>query len=84
MSKVQLKEISKDKRRKEWILFKRERKLYLGKTVKKTKKSIIAIHWKENKHIIEDHFFTKYKRCNIGSFNNNNCLISINYKNSTK
>ena len=80
MSKVQPKEVSEDKRRKEQILFKKEEKLHIGKTVKKTKKSIIVIHWKENKHIIEDQSFTKCERCNIGSFNNNDCLISINYR----
>src|SRR5207237_2572031 len=31
-------------------------------------------------HAIEGQFFLKCKRYNIGSFNNNDCLISINYK----
>src|SRR5205085_11555074 len=31
-------------------------------------------------HAIESQSFLKCERCNIGSFNNNNYLISINYK----
>ena len=40
----------------------------------------MAKHWKENEHAIEGQSFLKCERCNIGSFNNNDCLISINYK----
>ena len=79
-SKLRPKEISEDKRKKEWFLFKKDGKLHIGKTIRKTKKSVVATHWKENKHAIEGQSFLKCERCNIGSFNNNDCLISINYK----
>ena len=79
-SKIRPKEISEDKRKKEWFLFKKDGKLHIGKTIRKTKKSVVVTHWKENKHAIEGQSFLKCERCNIGSFNNNDCLISINYK----
>ena len=51
-SKIWPKEISEDKRKKEQFLFKKDGKLHIGKTIRKTKKSVVAIHWKENEHAI--------------------------------
>src|SRR5437868_13505896 len=63
-SKIRPKEISEDKRKKEWFLFKKNGKLYIGKTIRKTKKSIVATHWKEKEHAIEGQSFCKCERCN--------------------
>ena len=43
-SKIQPKEIFEDKRRKEQFLFKKEEKLHISKTIRKTKKSVVAIY----------------------------------------
>ncbi|CAG8665759.1 11585_t:CDS:2, partial [Cetraspora pellucida] len=48
-----------DKRKKEWILFKKEEKLHIGKTIRKTKKSVMIMHWNKNVSSTERQSFLK-------------------------
>ena len=78
--KIQSQDISKDRRKKEWVLFKRKESFHIGKIVRKTEKLIIAEHWSCTSHSAVYSVFTKCNRCKIGSSSNNECLVNIRCK----
>jgi len=78
--KIQSQDISKDRQKKEWVLFKRKESFQIEKIVRKTEKLIIAEHWSCTSHSALHSVFTKCNRCKIGSSSNNECLVNIRYK----
>ena len=75
--KASRQKISKDKRKKEWVIFKERNILVFGKITKKTNGRFTLTHWKsENPKDISWVSFTKCKGCSIGRKNNSECLIS--------
>ena len=78
--KIQVQEASKDKRKKECVLFIREGVEHVGKVARKVQKSMVAEHWERINQAEELESFTKCTRCALGNYNNNSCLINIKYE----
>ena len=75
--KASKQKISKDKRKKEWVIFKESNILVFGKITKKTNGRFTLTHWKsENPRDISRASFTKCKGCGMGRKNNFECLIN--------
>ena len=75
--KASRQKISKDKRKKEWVIFKERNILVFGKITKKTNRRFTLTHWKsENPRDISRASFTKCKGCGMGRKNNFECLIN--------
>ena len=75
--KASRQKISKDKRKKEWVIFKERNIFVFGKITKKTNGRFTLTHWKsENPRNISRASFTKCKGCGMGRKNNFECLIN--------
>jgi len=80
--KILPKKIKKDKRKKEWILLKKDEEIYLVKVLKKTNKLVITEYWKKDLQQNEEtEIFIKCNRCKLGNYNDNICSINLKYEN---
>jgi exonuclease III/ribonuclease HI len=78
--KIMPKKIATDRRKREWVLFKRWDIMQIGKIERKTKKGVEMEHWKkatcaENSR----ETFIQCKNCDSGTLNNKKCLISLKF-----
>jgi ribonuclease HI len=80
--KAQPQKISKDRRKREWILFKKneDRRIYVGKVLKKTEKGVVAEHWQRIANSEEAReIFLRCEKCDLSKFNNSTCLVNIKF-----
>ena len=77
MIKAKKQKISRDRRKKEWIVTKEENTVIVGKVIKKTEEMLSIAHWNiENTNDMSQTILTKCNGCNFGKKNDTQCIVS--------
>ena len=75
--KAKKQRISRDRRKKEWVITKVENILLIGKIIKKTERKFSIAHWKiEKSNNTSQTILTKCNGCNFGKKNGTDCIVS--------